>query len=86
MPSEAASASAFPRAVRPQPNFARVPARTRFLMPSLTTESLDLIRRRHPEWREHHHRWRWLLDSLEGGERYRQAIYGYDAAACRSAT
>jgi hypothetical protein len=43
-----------------------------------TTESLDLIRRRHPEWREHQLRWRWLLDSLEGGERYRQAIYGHD--------
>ena len=39
---------------------------------------LALIRRRHPEWREHHLRWRWLLDSLEGGERYRQAIYGFD--------
>ena len=23
-------------------------------------------------------RWRWLLDSLEGGERYRQATYGID--------
>ena len=33
---------------------------------------LDLIRRRHPEWREHQLRWRWLLDSLEGGDRYRQ--------------
>ncbi len=43
-----------------------------------TAESLDLIRRRHPEWREHQLRWRWLLDSLEGGERYRQAVYGYD--------
>jgi hypothetical protein len=43
-----------------------------------TVESLDLIRRRHPEWREHQLRWRWLLDSLEGGERYRQTIYGYD--------
>ena len=39
---------------------------------------LELIGRRHPEWREHNLRWRWLLDSLEGGERYRQAIYGYD--------
>ncbi len=38
----------------------------------------ELIRRRHPEWREHHLRWRWLLDSLEGGERYRQAVYGFD--------
>jgi hypothetical protein len=43
-----------------------------------TAESLELIRRRHPEWREHQLRWRWLLDSLEGGERYRQAVYGYD--------
>ena len=43
-----------------------------------TAESLDLIRRRHPEWREHQLRWRWLLDSLEGGERYRQAVYGHD--------
>lgn len=41
-------------------------------------KQLELIRRRHPEWREHQLRWRWLLDSYEGGERYRQAIYGYD--------
>ncbi len=40
--------------------------------------NLELIRRRHPEWRDHHLRWRWLLDSHEGGERYREAIYGYD--------
>lgn len=40
---------------------------------------VDIIRRRHPEWREHHLRWRWLLDSLEGGERYRQAVYGFDS-------
>ena len=38
----------------------------------------ELIGRRHPEWVEHHRRWRWLLDSLEGGERYRQAVYGFD--------
>jgi hypothetical protein len=43
-----------------------------------TAESIELIRRRHPEWREHQLRWRWLLDSLEGGERYRQAVYGHD--------
>lgn len=42
-------------------------------------QAVALIRRRHPEWREHQLRWRWLLDSLEGGERYRQATYGYDA-------
>ena len=41
-------------------------------------ESFELIGRRHPEWVEHQLRWRWLLDSLEGGERYRQAVYGYD--------
>ena len=39
---------------------------------------IALIGRRHPEWREHNLRWRWLLDSLEGGERYRNAVYGYD--------
>lgn len=41
-------------------------------------DATELIQRRHPEWREHHRRWRWMLDSLEGGERYRQAVYGYD--------
>ncbi|QDV38272.1 hypothetical protein [Tautonia plasticadhaerens] len=41
-------------------------------------ETLDLLGRRHPEWQEHCQRWRWLLDSLEGGERYRQAVYGFD--------
>jgi hypothetical protein len=40
--------------------------------------STEIIHRRHVEWREHHLRWRWMLDSLEGGERYRQAVYGYD--------
>ena len=38
----------------------------------------EVLGRRHPEWREHQLRWRWLLDSLEGGERYRQASYGFD--------
>jgi len=38
----------------------------------------DAVRARHPEWMEQNIRWRWLLDSLEGGERYRQAVYGYD--------
>lgn len=44
----------------------------------IDSKNIELIGRRHPEWREHQLRWRWLLDSLEGGERYRQAIYGYD--------
>ena len=37
-----------------------------------------LTQRRHPEWSEHQLRWRFLLDSLEGGDRYRQAVYGVD--------
>jgi hypothetical protein len=41
-------------------------------------DAVALIRRRHPEWQEHEPRWRWLLDSLEGGQRYRDAIYGFD--------
>lgn len=38
-----------------------------------------VAKRRHPEWRLHKTRWRWLLDSLEGGDRYRQATYGSDS-------
>ncbi len=34
--------------------------------------------RRHAEWMLHDRRWRFLLDSWEGGEAYRQAIYGFD--------
>ena len=45
---------------------------------SASPDANELIQLRHPEWREHQVRWRWLLDSLEGGERYRQAVYGYD--------
>ena len=41
-------------------------------------ESNDILLRRHEEWSEHYLRWRWMLDSLEGGERYRHAVYGYD--------
>lgn len=40
----------------------------------------DVVRLRHPEWQEHQLRWRWLYDSFEGGDRYRQAVYGYDYA------
>ncbi len=32
----------------------------------------------HPEWLLHQLRWRWLLDSWEGGEAYRMAVYGFD--------
>ena len=41
-------------------------------------EGADLIKRNHPEWREHQLQWQWLYDSYEGGQRYRQAVYGYD--------
>ena len=37
-----------------------------------------IVRRRHVDWVEHQMRWRWLLDSFEGGDRYRNAIYGPD--------
>jgi len=32
----------------------------------------------HHEWARHHIRWRWLMDSYEGGEAYRTAVYSYD--------
>jgi hypothetical protein len=38
----------------------------------------QLVDRRHIDWLEHQIRWRWLLDSYEGGERYRNAVYGPD--------
>lgn len=44
----------------------------------MLTNSVRIVDRRHPEWREFATRWRWLLDSLEAGDRYRNAIYGTD--------
>jgi hypothetical protein len=38
-------------------------------------DAAKLLARRHPEWEEHQRRWRWLQDSLEGGNRYRMADY-----------
>jgi hypothetical protein len=37
-----------------------------------------IVQRRHVDWIEHQVRWRWLLDSFEGGDRYRNAVYGPD--------
>ncbi|MGO9921175.1 MAG: hypothetical protein ACLQIB_41600 [Isosphaeraceae bacterium] len=37
-----------------------------------------IVERRHVDWLEHQIRWRWLLDSFEGGDRYRNAVYGPD--------
>lgn len=48
-------------------------------MPPLSKDdALSLVKRRHPEWLEFQKTWRWLQDSLEGGERYKQANYFYD--------
>jgi len=41
-------------------------------------EGKKLIERRHCEWAEFQGLWRWLADSYEGGERYRNADYSYD--------
>jgi hypothetical protein len=37
-----------------------------------------VVQRRHVDFLEHQIRWRWLLDSYEGGDRYRNAVYGPD--------
>jgi hypothetical protein len=39
-----------------------------------------LVRRRHHEYAAHVNTWRRLLDSLEGGETYRNATYGHESA------
>lgn len=36
------------------------------------------LERPNREWTTHYLRWRWLLDSYEGGETYRQAVYSTD--------
>ena len=38
----------------------------------------DLVKRRHRDWVTHEIGWRWMLDSYEGGQRYRDAEYGPD--------
>jgi hypothetical protein len=47
-------------------------------LPRLQLPDGRSIDRPHPEWLMHQLRWRWLLDSWEGGEAYRMAVYGYD--------
>src|SRR4029077_20942493 len=37
-----------------------------------------IVQRRHVDFVEHQIRWRFLLDSYEGGDRYRNAVYGPD--------
>ena len=40
--------------------------------------NVTITSKRHREWQANHTRWKWLLDSLEGGEAYRWASYGID--------
>jgi hypothetical protein len=42
------------------------------------TNGKTVVQRRHIDFLEHQIRWRWLLDSYEGGDRYRNAVYGPD--------
>jgi hypothetical protein len=44
-------------------------------------DARKLVQRRHPEWEENHRWWRFLADSLEGGNRYRHADYTIDPTA-----
>jgi hypothetical protein len=48
------------------------------LTPAEDLEGKLVVQRRHVDWVEHQIRWRWLLDSFEGGDRYRNAVYGPD--------
>jgi hypothetical protein len=47
-------------------------------MPRISLPGGQTLDRPHHEWLLHQLRWRWLLDSWEGGEAYRMAVYGYD--------
>jgi hypothetical protein len=47
-------------------------------LPRLQLPDGRAIDRPHPEWLVQQLRWRWLLDSWEGGEAYRTAVYGFD--------
>lgn len=55
-----------------------MPGTTVVGMPSITLADGRIIKAPHPEWLLHQLRWRWLLDSWEGGEVYRMAVYGFD--------
>jgi hypothetical protein len=47
-------------------------------MPLKKDDVIGLCKRRHPSWSEFQRTWRWLQDSLEGGDRYRHADYYAD--------
>jgi len=46
--------------------------------PALVLPDGRKLERPSREWTLHNLRWRWLLDSYEGGEAYRTAVYGVD--------
>lgn len=46
--------------------------------PSKAKDGEEIIARRHPEWLEEQVGWRQKMDSYEGGNRYRGAVYGPD--------
>src|SRR4051812_27650055 len=48
-----------------------------------TVHGRAVVESRHAEYLEFHLIWRWLQDSLEGGERYREADYGYETYTTR---
>jgi hypothetical protein len=48
------------------------------LTPVEDLEGKLVVQRRHVDFIEHQIRWRWLLDSFEGGDRYRNSVYGPD--------
>jgi hypothetical protein len=52
--------------------------RTRTVALDKALDGKLVVERRHVDWLEHQIRWRWLLDSYEGGDRYRNAVYGPD--------
>jgi hypothetical protein len=41
-------------------------------------EGREIVERRHSDWAENQMAWRFFLDSYEGGNRYRNAVYGTD--------
>jgi len=56
----------------------RVNPTVRVVSHEMALDGKFAVARRHVDWLEHQIRWRWLLDSYEGGDRYRNAVYGPD--------
>jgi hypothetical protein len=60
-------------------NSGEVPAhQTMIVSGDRQVDGTNIVTRRHSDFLEHQIRWRWLLDSYEGGDRYRNAVYGPD--------